>query len=102
MKSKHRIRMDFEKAKKAAAQLDQSASELEKLTNKDYENAMKSLSHAWTGQNENSFLMKERSIQSGIRQNASELKAIASEIRRLAKRVYDAEMRSYEIAARRH
>lgn len=102
MKSKAWIRMDFAKAKREADRLDQIASQLSGLSKKKLEESMGRLASAWTGTNARLFLQKEGQLQRDIEQTVRELNEIAADIRRIAKRIYDAEMRAYEIAARRN
>ena len=63
--------------------------------------SMNNLSAAWTGTNSRLFLKKEGQLQTDIDQTVRNLNDIADDIRKIAQRVYDAEMRAYEIAIRR-
>lgn len=102
MKSKAWIRMDFAKARKEADRLDQIATQLRGLSKQKLEESMGRLASAWTGTNSRLFLQKEGQLQRDIDQTVKELNEIAADIRRIAQRIYDAEMRAYEIAARRN
>lgn len=101
MKSVNQIRMDFSKAYAEAERLDHIADKLKILASKKMEDSMISLSYAWTGENSRLFLQKESQLQRNIGETAKELYRVASDIRMIARRVYEAEMRAYEIAARR-
>lgn len=101
MKSKSRIRMNFEKARNDAARIDQVASSLRALSRNQLNASINNLSAAWTGANSRIFLRKEGQLKGDIEQTARALNEIADDIRRIAKRVHDAEMRAYEIATRR-
>ncbi len=101
MKSKNQIRMDFSRAYAEAERLDRTAEKLKTLAAKKMEQSMMSLSYAWTGANARQFLQKESQLQKNIEGTARELYQVAADIRMIARRVYEAEMRAYEIAARR-
>ena len=102
MKCKAWIRMDFAKARKEADRLDQIASQLKVLSKQKLEESMGRLASAWTGTNSRLFLQKEEHLQRDIDQTVKELNEIAADIRRIAQCIYDAEIRAYEIAARRN
>lgn len=101
MKSKNHIRMDFNRAYAEAERLDRIADKLKILATKKMEQSMMNLSYAWTGVNARLFLQKENQLQRNIEETVRELYRVAGDIRMIARRVYEAEMRAYEIAARR-
>lgn len=101
MKSKNQIKMDFSKAYAEAERLDRIADKLKTLATKKMEQSMMNLSYAWTGANSRLFLQKESQLQKNVEETAKEIYRVASDIRTIARRVYEAEMRAYEIAARR-
>lgn len=101
MKSRSQIRMNFAKARKDADKIDQIAASLKTLSKKQLEASMSNLAVAWTGTNSRLFLKKEGKLQGDMVQTARDLNDIADDIRRIAQRVYEAEMRAYEIATRR-
>ena len=101
VKSKSHIRMDFNKAYAEAERLDQIADKLKMLVTKKMEQSMISLSYAWTGANARLFLQKESQLQRNMEETVRELYQVAGDIRIIARRVYEAEMRAYEIASRR-
>lgn len=101
MKSKTRIKMDFQKARAEAGRLEAIADQLKRLANGKMEQSMMNLSAAWTGTNARLFLQKESQLQDEILDTAKALYNIAADIRRIAQRVYEAEMRAYLIASRR-
>ena len=94
--------MDFAKARADADKIDQIASTLKTLSREKLENSMNNLAAAWTGTNSRLFLKKEGQLQTEMDQTVRNLNDIADDIRRIAQRVYEAEMRAYEIAMRRN
>lgn len=101
MKSKSQIRMNFAKARADADKIDRIASTMKTLSKRNLENSINDLAAAWTGSNSRLFLQKEGQLQRNIDQTVRSLNDIADDIRRIAQRVYEAEMRAYEIAIRR-
>lgn len=101
MKSRNQIKMDFSRAYAEAERLDRVAEKLKVLATKKMEQSMMNLSYAWTGINARIFLQKESQLQRNIEETVKELYRVASDIRTIARRVYEAEMRAYEIATRR-
>ncbi len=101
MKSRSQIRMNFAKARADADKIDKIASTMKTLSRRNLENSMNDLAAAWTGNNSRLFLKKEGQLQKNIDQTVRSLNDIADDIRRIAQRVYEAEMRAYEIATRR-
>lgn len=93
--------MDFSRAYAEAERLEQIADKLKILATKKMEQSMMSLSYAWTGTNARLFLQKESELQRNMEETVRELYRVAADIRMIARRVYDAEMRAYEIAAHR-
>lgn len=101
MKSANQIRMDFSKAYAEAERLDRVADQLKMLASKKMEESIRNLSYAWSGGNARLFFQKESQLQNHIGETAKEIYRVAADIRTIARRVYEAEMRAYEIAARR-
>ena len=101
MKSKQKIIMDFKRAKEAAAKLDGVADELTRTADGELQPAMDELS-AWECTASNTFRSKEEQLRSNIKQQVSALRTLADNIRSDAYRIYQAEMRAYELASREH
>ena len=101
MKSSAQIKMNFAKAREDAARVDQIAATMRNLSRGKLESSMNNLSGTWTGNNSRQFLKKERQLQTDIEQTVRSLNDIADDIRIVAQRVYEAEMRAYQIATRR-
>ena len=98
MKSRSQIKMNFAKARVDACKIEKIALTMEALSRRNLQNSMNDLAAAWTGNNSRIFLRKEEQLQSDIAQTVRSLNDIAADI---AQRVYEAEMRAYEIATRR-
>lgn len=102
MKNKSQIKMDFTRAYQEADQVERIADKLIRLANKKMEQSMMHLSSAWTGTNSRYFLDKESQLKEDMIKTARRLNHVAEDIRGIARRVYDAEMRAYEIASHRN
>ena len=102
MKSKQKIIMDFKRAKEAAAKLDGVADDLTRTADGELQPAMDELSAAWECTASNTFRSKEEQLRSNIKQQVSALRTLADNIRSDAYRIYQAEMRAYELASRGH
>ena len=87
MKSRSQIKMNFAKARADADKIDRIAATMKTLSRRN---------------NSRLFLKKEGQLQRNIDQTVRSLNDIAADIRRIAQRVYEAEMRAYEIATRRN
>ena len=90
MASAHKIRMDFELAKRQAQRLEEVAGKMA--------DAMERLAAGWTGENSVKFIKKESRLQSEMGSTADSLRRVADTIREIAQNVYEAEMEAYEIA----
>ena len=100
-RSEHSIRMDFEKAKAAAARLDDIADSIASMMSGEYEDSLDSVNQSWRGDNATFFLTKSNELGDKIGKIVSDLKAAADVIRRIAQNTYDSEMRALEIARQR-
>ena len=101
MKSSNQIRFDFEQAKRRAAELDDIAEDMGRLSNTDLENTMAELAGGWKGDSAAQFQKKVESLQTEINSTAKELSSIATTIRNIARTIYNAEMEALTIANRR-
>ena len=93
--------MDFEKAKSAAARLDDIEDSIASMMSGEYEDSLDSVNQSWRGDNATFFLTKSNEIGDKIGKIVSDLKAAADVIRRIAQNTYDSEMRALEIARQR-
>jgi len=101
MKEKDEIYMDFKRAKQAADQLDAIAADLAGTSKQKLSSTMGNLNVTWKDAAAADFNKKSEVLQSNISQAISAIKSIAESIRNDARRMYEAEMRAYEIASRR-
>ena len=101
MATKRQIEMDFQQAKKQADTLEQLASRLDRLANRDFAGTMQDVSNHWKGQNAQQYLNKASTLQSKMQTSAESLNKIAASIRSAAKRMRDAELRALQIAQQR-
>ena len=101
MSSEHSIMLDFQQAKTRADELDEIASQIKNLTEKDFETDLQQLSKAWQGEAANQFLQKGILMKDKMLATAKRLNDTANTIRTTAKRTYDAEMKALELAKQR-
>lgn len=101
MKSAYKIEMDFRQAKQRASELEEIASEMRSLANRDLTGSMQTLSGAWKGDAATAYLQKGEQLKSKILDSAKRLERTATTIRSIAKRTYNAEMTAYRIAQER-
>ena len=98
MASAHKIRMDFELAKRQAQRLEEVAGKMDRIADGQTADAMERLAAGWTGENSVKFIKKESRLQSEMGSTADSLRRVADTIREIAQNVYEAEMEAYEIA----
>ena len=96
------IKLNYNKAKQAANDLEEVADRLSRLANNTMDDAMQTVSTGWKGDNASSFLRKANVIQDEIADVAKEVLARATETKNAAKKIYDAEMANLKIAQQRN
>ena len=101
MASEHSIRMDYERAKAAAAKLDDIADRIQRMMEHDYTELLGDVRYNWKGENADRFIVKSETLQGKMNTVVKRLHETADTIRRIAKNTYDAEMRALEIARQR-
>jgi len=92
MASAHKIRMDFELAKRQAQRLEEVAGKMDRIADGQMADAMERLAAGWTGENSVKFIKKESRLQSEMGSTADSLRRVADTIREIAQNVYEAEM----------
>jgi len=97
-----RITIDFERTMRQAAQLDEYADSLRKMTVQEYETAMQTLSSQWVSDSASAFLTKGEALKANMEETARDIESIAAGLRRAARRIYEAERRAEEIARQRN
>ena len=95
------ITIDFEKTMRQAAQLDECAEKLRRMTNNEYAKSMQTLANAWKSESASAFFGKGESLRRNLDNNARDLETIANNLRRAARRIYEAEKKAEEIAKQR-
>lgn len=101
MKSSYSIEMNFRQAKQWASELEEIASEMRSLANRDLADSLQTLSGAWKGEAAEAYLFKGDQLKGKILDTAGKLEKTAATIRRIASRTYSAEMKAYRIALER-
>lgn len=102
MKEKHEIYMDFMRAKEAARELDEIADQMNQVANHKLSAAMDETASTWKCDAERIFGEKTERLRSNVNHNIQTVKNLAERIRSDAKRMYEAELRAYEIASKRN
>lgn len=95
------ITIDYAKALRQAAKLDECADKLKRMSSGDYANAMQQLSAEWRSESASTFFGKGQQLRGNINNTARDLETIAGNIRRAARRIYEADQRAAEIARQR-
>lgn len=95
------IEMDFRQAKRQAERLENLASQLENLAEKQFGESMQNLAMNWRGENASAYLQKGRRLEDNMKRTASELRKTAHQIRTVAKKIYEAEMLAKQLAEKR-
>lgn len=92
------IEMDLSKAERQASELEEIASSLNTMSDKDLGGTLDELAKNWTGDNAVKYLKKGEALQGNLETTASAIQAVADVIRRIAEEIYEAEMRAWERA----
>ena len=100
MKAKAHIEIDFQLAIRQAERLEEIASKLISISGNMLQ-ITDTFFASWSGENARIYIQKHTQVREEMKRASEELREVACNIRCLAKRVYDAEMRAYEIAVRR-
>lgn len=101
MKEKYEIYMDFKRAKEAANELDEIADQMNQVANRKLTAAMDETASAWECDAERIFGEKTEQIRANVNHNIQTAKNLADRIRSDARRMYEAELKAYEIASKR-
>ncbi len=96
-----RITIDFERTLRKAAELDDQAQRLRRMTAGEYEQAMQSLSNDWQSDSAGTFFTKGDRLRREIEQTANDIERVANNLRTVARRIYEAERRAEELAQQR-
>ncbi len=96
MKTAFQIRMDFNKANRQAAELDDLAEKIKRIGTNKLGDALNEVRASWTGENASMFIQKGNLVGNQLVNHSKNLRNTAATIRRIAKRIYDAEMAALE------
>lgn len=95
------ISIDFERTLRKAAELDEQAQRLRRMTAGEYEETMQSLSNDWQSESSGAFFTKGERLRREIEQTATDIERVAANLRTVARRIYEAERRAQELAQQR-
>ncbi|MCC8164071.1 MAG: WXG100 family type VII secretion target [Lachnospiraceae bacterium] len=101
MKTASEIRFNYNQALARASELEEIASGMKTLANKELADSMRNLSAAWQGDSATAFLGKGETLKEKVLKSARGLEETAATIRSVAKRIYNAEMAAYRLAMAR-
>ncbi len=96
-----KISVDFEAAKREAAQLEELASELERLLQGSYQHVLQELSWGWKGESADAYRRKAEALQGQIGRTAQDIRTVARNVRSSAQKIYEAQMRAKQLAENR-
>lgn len=101
MKDTNEIYMDFKRARQAAEELEKVAEHLHKISGAQLPYIMDQLSASWKCPEAETFQGKEERLRTLIIKSEASVRSAAAQIRRDAQRLYEAELRAFEIASTR-
>lgn len=101
MTGKEKIELDFGQALRQADDIDAVADRLGNLSAGKFRENLDSLAAGWKGDSASMYITKGSRLQEQMNTTAKELHAVAADIRTLARRLYNAEMKAWNIAAHR-
>ena len=93
-KTKTSIQMDFKKADEQAKELEEIASALESLANKDITDCLTAIGNHWKGDNATAYIKKGNTVKENIQNVAKSLKKSAETIKEIAGNTKEAEMKA--------
>lgn len=101
-KSKHEIKMDYEKAKQQAEKLEEAAEDLNRLQEYHFCNTLQQIANNWQGDSANAYINKGKTLQENMKTTATDLFSIAKAIKEIARQIYEAEMENYRREHEKH
>ena len=101
MKTKTQIEIDFAQAKAMAAQLDEIAGNIGKLSTNEFEACIDNTRRHWTGENATNYVAKCELLQNQLDTTKGAISRAAETVRKIAQQLYDAEMQALAIAQAR-
>lgn len=100
-KTAYSIKMDYNNAIKQAEKLEKLARDLKQIAQTQLQECLSNVDRSWKSTSSVKYINKGKKLREEILSRAKNLEKTAETIRTIAKNVYDAEMRSLEIAKRR-
>lgn len=101
MNAQSKIDIDFAVIMSQAKLLESIASEMEKLSTKNFDETLQEISRSWKGDNANAYLAKGNLLKGNMTVTAQSLREIAQKMKARAKFIYEREKAALEIAAER-
>lgn len=101
MQTERQIKLDYNRTKKYASELEEEATRLTKIANNEFGGVLDELRTVWKGDNAEKYVRKGEQLKSDITKTAKSLKSIASVMRSNAQTIYQAEMENLRIAQER-
>ncbi|MGN0290471.1 MAG: WXG100 family type VII secretion target [Lachnospiraceae bacterium] len=100
-KTLYTIKMDFNKAKNQADQLENIAKNIQSLANNKLEDCLNGVKANWKGDNANSYVKKGVKVENNLKSVADSLMKVSSTMRQMADNTYKAEKEALELAKKR-
>ena len=94
------IVLDIEEAGKKAQELENLASQLEKISDTELDEILTSIQNAWKGDNATAFIKKGTTLAGNINTSAGQLRRIAETIRTIAKNLQAADAQAAATASK--
>ena len=101
MKSEDTIYLDYQRAKKQAAEIAEVSENLKSLAGSDLEGCLTQIAGAWQGENAQAYLKKGRQLEEKIQKLAGKIKDTSVTVNKMAEDTYKAEMRALTLAKQR-
>ena len=100
-KNSYTIKMEYKKALAQANQLEEIATEIMNLTDKELLGSINRIAKNWNGEASDRYQKKGQKSVNNIQKIAGQLKKTSEVIRDIAKRTYNAEMKALTLAKTR-
>ena len=94
----NQIFINYNDAIRKADELEEIADNLSRIANQNMEEALRTVSNSWGGENSQIYVSKGNTLKNKIETNANQLRKTARAIRTIAANTKRAELRAWEIA----
>ena len=95
------LKIDYRKARRQAAELEDIANKIKKISNNDMADCISGISDNWKGDNSDAYQKKCKKVKKNIRDIGQDIERVADVIREIARAAEEAEKRSISIAKTR-